>query len=230
MLFNLLEHYLVVAEGGGDYDDEDYDDEDEDSWNRDNEGEDELGWDPNELLPLKSIDTTLSSLPERTIGHMRAKMDANRHTDDYEIALLHALTYEDNSSQIIEYMTCLYNEISDFYPDRFSISDPDVNTYTLVRDYMQGLRNYESVGYKLPEDIFSVTPKERKLMDALHYLNGTLGDNEENVEPELGKLVMERPDDVEDVINIVLERDTRDANVIREILNSRTPSIRSGIL
>jgi hypothetical protein len=239
MLIGVLNHYRDLANGGSaesDPEDEDegdgidLDDED-DYWKMDDEAEPEdLGFDPNGLLEAASIGKALAELPENTIAHMRAKIEENPYMDDYEVAVLHALSYENNNPQLIAYLTCMYSEIAGFYSERDSLGDPDVNTYTLMRDYMQGLHNYESVGYELPKDIFSATPEERKVMEALHYLNTELGDDEGNAEPELGKIVMERPDSVEDVISIVLERDTRDAEVIREMLDSRTPSVRSGIL
>lgn len=239
MLIAVLNHYRDIANGKDEADDLP-DDEDEDShdlddeddyWKMDDEEEPEdLGFDPNGLLEAASIGKALADLPENTIAHMRAKMDENPYVDDYEVAVLHALSYENNNPQLIDYLTCMYSEIAGFYSERDSLGDPDVNTYTLMRDYMQGLHNYESVGYELPKDIFSATPEERKVMEALHYLNTEIGDDEGNAEPELGKIVMERPDSVEDVIALVLERDTRDAEVIRDILDSRTPSVRSGIL
>lgn len=236
MLIGVLNHYRDLANGGNvdsgatdESGDLDLDDED-DFWKMDDADRDEIGFDPSGLLEAASIGKALADLPENTIAHMRAKIEENPYVDDYEVAVLHALSYENNNPQLIDYLTCMYNEISEFYPERDVMGDPDVNTYTLMRDYMQGLHNYESVGYKLPEDIFSVTPEEREVMDALHFLNTEIGDDEGNAEPELGRLVMERPENVQDVIDLVLERDTRDAEVIREILDSRTPSVRSGIL
>lgn len=232
MLISVLNRYrdIANAKSAPDEDGHDLDDED-DYWKMDDEAEPEdLGFDPNGLLEAASIGKALADLPENTIAHMRAKMEESPYMDDYEVAVLHALTYEDNNPQLIDYLTCMYSEIAGFYSERDSLGDPDVNTYTLMRDYMQGLHNYESVGYELPKDIFSATPEERKVMEALHYLNTELGDDEGNAEPELGKIVMERPDSVDDVISLFLERDTRDAEVIRDILDSRTPSIRSGIL
>jgi hypothetical protein len=237
MLIGVLNHYRDLANGASvDSDSEDESDgidldDDDDYWKMDDKDEDdEIGFDPSGLLEAASIGKALAELPENTIAHMRAKIDENPYVDDYEVAVLHALSYENNNPQLIDYLTSMYNEISVFYPDRDVMGDPDVNTYTLMRDYMQGLHNYESVGYKLPEDIFSVTPEEREVMDALHFLNTEIGDDEGNAEPELGKIVMDRPDSVEEVVALVLERDTRDAEVIREILDSRTPSVRSGIL
>lgn len=229
MLTNILEHYLVLSEGGGDSDNEDGGDED-DFWRMDDDDESELDWDPNELLSLSSLEKALSKLPERTITRMLAKIDERPNVDDYEIALLHALTYEGSSSQLIEYMTYLYDGVSDLFPNRDTLGDPDVNTYTIIRDYMQGLRNYESVGYTLPEDIYEATDEDHVLMNALHHLNSEIGDGEGNVEPEIGLIVMERPESAQDVIDIVESRGTRDATLIREMLESETPSVRSGLL
>ena len=230
-LVHVLADYLRQASPDDDLylslDDEDGDD----SWiMKDEEDPEGLGWDPNAMLLPESIGPALAELPERTIRHMRAMIDANPYRDDYAIALLHALTYETNNPQLIEYMTYLYDDLSGLFPDRDVFGDNDVNTYTLARDYIQAFHNYESVGYKLPEDIYDATEEEHVLMDALHYLNTELGEDGNSAEPELGKIVMEQPELVQDVIDLVGERGTQDADVIREVLSSRTPSIRSGIL
>lgn len=227
MLVNVLNHYrALVAEHG---DDEGERDEDN-LWRMDDDEADEIGFDPNDLLEPETIGIVLSEMPASTLERIRRRMDDVPYSDDYEIALLHVLSDEDADPQLGEYMTYLYDDLSNLYSHKDILADSEVNSYTLARDFVSSLRQYENVGYRLPENIFEATKAERDLMYALHDLNIELADDDGRVDEELVKLVIERPQDVERVIELAENRGTQDAAVIRSILETETPSLSSGIL
>lgn len=240
LLVDILNAYLAKeapGSDGSDGSDEDYgnhidlDDEDE-YWNQDDEGDKEdPGFSASNLIAPSKVGEALSKFPDRTISHMKAKMDANPYSDDYEVAVLHALTYQpDGDSQFMEYLTHLHSSASDLYPDADVFGDSEINSYTLVRDYMENQRRFKDFGHELPENIFEATEKQKSVMEAIHFMSVEYGDAWESAGADLVKVVIDYSDDVQRIFDVIDERGTRDADVIRRVLESKAPAISSGIL
>jgi hypothetical protein len=64
---------------------------------------------------------------------------------------------------------------------------------------------------------------------ALTFLRAELGEDDQ-VDEGLVRLVLDRPQDVDRIVDIVGSRGTRDEAVIRSILESETPSLSNGLL
>lgn len=237
LLVDILSGYLgddAPSSDDGDVSGEDYgnhidlDDEDE-YWNKDDR--EDPGFSASELIAPAKIGEALSQFPDRTISYMKAKMDADQHSDDYEIAVLHALTYQpDGDSQFMEYLTHLHSSARDLYPDADVFGDSGVNSYTLVRDYMENQRRFEHLGHELPENIFEATEKQKSVMEAIHFMSVEYGDAWESAGADLVKVVIDHSDDVQRIFDVIEERDTKDADVIRRVLESKSPSLSSGVL
>lgn len=230
-LIGILNHYRNLVNEAEERDAEaelDLDDEDA-LWQMDDGESDELGFDPNSFIEAASIGTALEELPASTISHMRAKMESDKYSDDYEIAVLHALSFGDNDPQLMDYLTALHSEVSDLFPERDILSESDTNSYTLMVQFVQGLRNFESIGYVLP-DIFNATDEERMVMHSLNFLNTEVGNDEGKADPALGRIVMDNPDRAGDIVELMITRRTKDVDVIREIIESQVPSVSSGLL
>jgi hypothetical protein len=240
LLVDILNAYLakeVPASDNSDASGEDdgnyIDLDDEDGyWNQNDEGDKEdPGFTASELIAPAKIGEALSKFPDRTISHMKAKMDADPYSDDYEIAVLHALTHQhEDDSQFMEYLTHLHSSARDLYPDADVFGDSGVNSYTLIRDYMDNQRRFEHLGYELPENVFEATEKQKSVMEALHFMSVEYGDAWESESDGLVKLVIDHADDVQRIFDVIEERDTKDADVIRRVLESKSPAISSGVL
>jgi hypothetical protein len=216
MLFDVLSGYL----GGTDADS----DEDEDD-------REDPGFESGELLSPTKIGEVLSKFPDRTISYMKAKMSADPYSDDYEIAVLHTLTYQpDGDSQFMEYLTYLHSNARDLYPDADVFGDSGINSYTLVRDYMDNQRRFEHLGHELPENVFEATEQQKSVMEALHFMSVEYGDAWESESDGLVKVVIDHADDVQRIADVIEERDTKDADVIRRVLESNAPAISGGVL
>jgi hypothetical protein len=233
MLRNLVTHYRALAADNEDRsDDLDPDDDEDDFWRMD-DGEEhaEIGFDPQALADPDGITSVLSKLPQRTLTCIREKSESIPYSDDYDIALLHAISFEeDRVPEFLEYMTYYYNDLSSLYPeDEDMLSDPDANSYTLARKHVNILRSFEPFGYTLPESIYEASEDDHSMIYALTFLRAELGEDDQ-VDEGLVRLVLDRPQDVDRIVDIVGSRGTRDEAVIRSILESETPSLSNGLL
>lgn len=215
------------AERSTDFDEPDDEDADEYDW-KDND--DDPGFDPSELIDPDHIGTALAELPDKTINHIKAMLDDNPYYEDYSVVLLHALTYHRSDAQFIEYLTYKHSDVNELYAGDDMSERDDVNAYTVLSGYVDGLRAFNHLGYVLPDSPYEATEEEWALIDALYRLRTATADENGRVEDGLAQIIIERPEAIQRVLDIVENRSSKDAELIVSILNSPAPALSEGTL
>lgn len=189
-----------------------------------------VGYDADALLQDTEISEALSALPASTLQSIWDQSDNNPYSDDLEVSVLHALTFERDDVQSIEYLVHLHNKASGYYPGEDLLENPDVNSYTILRDHVHWLRGFERVGYTIPEHPYEASANDWAVMDGLFTVQGALNERKAEFDDNLARLVIERPDSALRVAEIIEQRNTTDESLIRNILDSEAPSIAEGFL
>lgn len=194
-------------------------------------------------LRKSKIKPALKELSEATVNAFLETFK-ERPNEGFDEMLLGVL----NMGMDDEMSTCLL-EIAklDPSPERFAEYDRGYRFREVSHQVYRGLERYQSIGYySHPDDMLdSSDPNVLKtrglarLTLSLFADPGAFGitgtqsygrtamilDN-----PELARLALDRPEDADRIAEIVLERQSTDAELIRSIMDSPTQSLRDGVL
>jgi hypothetical protein len=205
--------------------------------------------DPDDLLGVDELRDAISRLPLRTIARIDEKLSNESESDeDYAIVLIHALTYNGDDPQLIEYLTYFHSSVEDIY-DGEDLSDRGANSYAVLHDCLNGLRHYGHLGYVPPQDIYQSTDEEHITAKALCMLRfaaqrlegltftgttevetGTRFKSSIVTSEEFVRVMLDRPDDRHRLLDIIEERDSNHPDLIMSILDAPAPSMAEGVL
>jgi hypothetical protein len=115
----------------------------------------------------------------------------------------------------------------------------EVSNYQLLKTMVDGLDGYKHLGYEPPSNIFDARAEEQSMVLSLckmrfyqpfgeEYDAMSLPDSVKN--DDLVRLMLENPDKSDRILELMRERETDDAGLIRNIINSESQSLSSGHL
>lgn len=194
-----------------------------------------------ELSPRRDeMDEALSMLPLSTVDHLRHKIMDSGFDDDFQMILPEVLqdVRSGRTASSVELFTYLFGRDDIISTDDEMFAE-EVSTYQLLKTMVDGVNGYQHLGYTPPQSIFAASEEEQELVRALckmrflqpvddEYDVMSLPDSVEN--DDLVRIVLKNPGQAGRVVELMHERETDDADLIRRIIESESQGLSSGNL
>lgn len=196
-----------------------------------------------ETPPRNDMYKQVKSLSEDTIsGYLRA---IEQHPDEGYEDLLVGILAKGDSDQMAAYSLV----ITEMDPQSKNISafSKGYDLYDLSSSVFDGLENYKAIGFEPVANIFDESDPEVVRTRALLHMTIRLTNAASEVAttlkrpgrdefevvinpPDLVQLVLDRPQDSEKIVEIILDEDIKNAGHIRAMLEAPVRSLRDGAL
>lgn len=194
-----------------------------------------------ELSPRRDeMDEALSMLPLSTVDHLRHKIMDSGFDDDFQMILPEVLqdVRSGRTASSVELFTYLFGRDDIISTDDEMFAE-EVSTYQLLKTMVDGVNGYQHLGYTPPQSIFAASEEEKELVRTLckmrflqpvddEYDVMSLPDSVEN--DDLVRIVLKNPGQAGRVVELMHERETDDAELIRRIIESESQGLSSGNL
>lgn len=190
------------------------------------------------LVPrMDELDYALCKLPESTVKHLVQKIMNSGFESDFQM-LLPEIVHEGRSASAVNLFAYLHgrSDVASYDDEMFA---EEVSAYQLLRTMVEGLDGYKRLGYEPPSDVFDASDEDQSMVLALcqmrfaqpvddEYDVMSLPDSVKN--DDLVKLMLNNPDQSGRVVELMRERETDDADLIRSIIESESQAVSSGHL